>query len=211
MWFAGMGISGVSNADGFSGFYIDAGVGTRSVTTTLTDTISSTTSTVDVGKSAGIGSVAAGWNWTPGGGSILAIGIGIFANFGSTNAGEITLAAPGVSLTEQLTEDARYGISFEPGITFHQDTAVYLKLTASWAKFRGSVSVNGVSAGDVANTHSGIGYGAGIKHLVDKKVFVFAEFEQIDFQSKSEALGGGESLTIKPKNTQGLLGIGYQF
>ena len=141
----------------------------------------------------------------------MAIGIGVFANFGSTNAGEITLTAPGVSLTEQLKEDARYGISFEPGITFHQDTAVYLKLTASWAKFTGNVAANGISTVEVSNNHSGIGYGAGIKHLVDKKIFIFAEFEQVDFQSKTEALGGGESLTIKPKNTQGLLGIGYQF
>jgi len=46
---------------------------------------------------------------------------------------------------------------------------------------------------------------------IDRSDGAVVEFEQINFQSKTEDLGGGATPEIQPKNTQGLIGVGYQF
>jgi opacity protein-like surface antigen len=193
---AGFGLSSVAHSQSFNGGYIDVGVGFRGTTANVTVPGAS----VDMGKSGALGSVAAGWSWNPGGGFVL--GVGAFANDGSSSAAQ--LSAGGATLG--LKQKEGYGVSIEPGVEMGQSNVAYLKLSANWAKFEGAASLSGLGSISTSDTYTGFGYGAGVKHLMNNNMFVFAEWQQVDFQSKDVS-----GVTIKPKNTLGLIGVGWQF
>jgi outer membrane immunogenic protein len=193
---AGFGLSSVAQSQSFNGAYIDAGIGFRGTTAN----VSVPGASVDVGKSSALGSVAAGWSWNPGGGFVL--GVGAFANDGGSSAAELSAGGDRIGLKQK----EGYGVSIEPGVEMGQSNVAYLKLSANWAKFEATASASGLGSASTSDTYTGFGYGAGVKHLMNNNMFVFAEWQQVDFQSKDV-----NGVTIKPKNTLGLIGVGWQF
>lgn len=206
---AGCAVSSVAYSQSFSGFYVDAGIGYGAMTSTVEVAEPSIGSTsLDIGKSNFLGSLAGGWTWNPGGGFVL--GIGAFANLGGSDAAELTSTDSTGTYTIGLKQKESYGITIEPGFEVHPGTVVYAKLTAAQAKLEATVSETGFGSASQSETFTGYGFGAGVKHLINKNLFVFAEWQQIQYQSKSWT-DVGATLTVKPTSTLGLIGVGWQF
>lgn len=210
---ATLSVATTTHAQQFSGPYVNAGIGFKSSTMkfTLVDTDpadSSTTSGDFLGHSEFFGSVAAGWNWNPSGPFVL--GVGIFADLGSTKAGDVDFTDSTGTTSSSIKQKNRYGIALEPGYEFNPRTVGYLKLT--WNRSKYDFSSNDSTSGfpSVSLDFDGYGYGAGLKYLATDNIFVFAEWMQVQYDDKSVTMGTITN-TFKPRNTLGLIGVGWQF
>jgi len=61
---------------------------------------------------------------------------------------------------------------------------------------------------------NGFGYGVGVKHLLYKHVYVGLEVQKVDYSSATykKAYENREDVyTVKPKQLQGLISVGYKF
>lgn len=211
---AGLNVS-VANAQ-WTGLYGDLGVGFNAATAKTTDTVPppiSETLTDDVGKSSFVGSLGAGWRWD---GGVWVLGVGAFYDFPKITIEEARVTGPGfTSVFPRLEQKNRYGIGVDLGWKPTPPIDIYAKVTANWAKVDGTVSTTGVPTVTWSNTHSGLGYGLGIRYLLpgSPSWYLFAEWQQVEFNSKSQSLSPTftDTITVKPKNTIGLIGVGVKF
>ena len=93
-----------------------------------------------------------------------------------------------------------YTIYAEPAIV-NGNTAFYGKLAYIGAKG----AVKGTST-TYTSDFSGIGYGVGIRTLMDKNMYVQVEFMNLNFNIETV-----NSTTVEPDGTTGTVGIGYRF
>lgn len=90
-----------------------------------------------------------------------------------------------------------WGLSVEPGIYLADKTLAYVKLGVARANLK--------SGSSSANTN-GFLYGVGLKHMVTSNVYVGAEFQKVDFRSRSFA-----GMSINPDQTYSGVTVGYKF
>ena len=200
------------------GFYVDGALGGRSTDTkiTFTETGVPGSITQDFGKINFLAEFTAGWRWAPAGAPVV-VGIGAFVDAAGTNAGEQSFSDPTGSGSFKLKQTNRYGLSVDVGPNWR--TMPYAKLTYAWSRFEGELSNSGCNSVSGAQTTSGWGFGAGVRHLQTANLYFFAEVLYQDYGNErfTQTLTCGGVAQIpanadfSASNLIGLIGAGWKF
>ena len=204
--FAVAGASTAFAAESFSGFYVSAGVGQKNTNIEEGVANAGTSASIKLGDTSFVGQFSGGYNFALDGG--FRIGLGAFIDLGDGKAGGASATIAGLAGTYALKETRHYGISIEPGYAFTKDTVGYVKLMYNWTK--GEEVVSGATNASASNTFSAFGYGLGVKSIVSNNVYAFAEWQQTQYNTATFAAGAA-TVTYKPNQTLGLVGLGMQF
>jgi opacity protein-like surface antigen len=94
-----------------------------------------------------------------------------------------------------------YSLYLAPTFTVSDNTAVFIK--GGYHKMNGEASLDGESD---STKFSGWGYGAGIKTMLDKNLFLQAELQYVDYGSETE-----DGLKADIKTSAGIISLGYKF
>ena len=180
-----------AQAANFAGLSLAANVNVTTATTEL----SGVGVTAKLGEGSQTASLQAAYGMAVGSNVVLGFG-GTYAlgdtKTGSLSSGGVTLGFKGKDM---------YSIYFEPGYAVSNSTMLYGKL--AYLSMKAEVTANNLSASQNMN---GVGYGVGVRTMLDKNLFVQVEFSQSDYESKT--VNGG---TYKPTGSTGTVGIGYKF
>jgi hypothetical protein len=201
-------VPAVSAADNFSRFYLQGGIGEKSIN--VDQTVSggpNGSDTVKLGDNSLFGQVAGGYNLAVN--ENFRIGFGAFYDFGSAKAGYASGTIGALSGTFLVKERSHYGISFEPGYMFTKDSVAYVKITYNW--MRAEQSISGVTSAYDATTFTTFGYGVGLKHMIGSKSYLYAEWQNVQYNVRPFNDGVGDSINYKPNESFGLLGVGVNF
>lgn len=195
------GMSSAMAADSDSGPYIAGAIGQKSTTFQESFTVPPLSLTFNQGDTSFFGQISGGYGFDFGKGFKLRAGL--FYDLGNGNAGSISLGGVGAVTSK---EKRRYGVAIEPGYALSRDATTYLKLTYNWARVT-------QTAPDLSTSQnfSGFGYGLGLRYMANKNVYVYGEWQKVDYGSKTTAVDDDVFETIKPKTTLGLFGVGYKF
>lgn len=126
-------------------------------------------------------------------------------NFGATyglnsaKSGEFKINGDGLSVKVKN----QYSLYVEPGLLLSDKTLAYGKISYNKAK-----AVAEDASGDGSRSISGVGYGFGVRTMIDKNLSLHAEVKRVNYGSESTSDG---SATIKTTATVGSIGIGYKF
>ena len=208
-------ISTFANAGSFDGPYVQLGAGVANNSTQVSENYPVPGFyTADLSKTTAAGQILAGYsyNFT----DKFNLAANIYYNFGNDKSGSISIA--GETLDTKLKNV--WGISFEPGYYFTENTLGYAKLGYQ----RGDVSMSAGPLG-VANAEStGVSafmYGFGIKQLLTSNIYIGAEVSRADYSNESLPgtyvghPGGAIPAQYQPKSeasqTLGLVTLGYKF
>ncbi len=126
------------------------------------------------------------------------LGVGFTYDLAKTKMGSIAEAYEGGL---QFKGKDHYSIYVQPTYVLSNTTAVFAKL--GYHHTKGVAEIGGESG---SLKFKGFGYGAGVKVNLDKNLYLQAEAQIIDFDSKTD-----EGITFKPKTAAGILSIGYKF
>jgi len=130
------------------------------------------------------------------------IGFGLNYSLGKSKSGvryKNNVAADTVNIKSQ------YSLYLEPGSLLSDNTLLYGKISIEKGKF----AVTSTPASDsFSRSISGTGYGAGLRHMLDKSKFVQVEFMKVGYKTIT-----ARDLTtkIKSSTTLGTIGIGMKF
>ena len=91
-------------------------------------------------------------------------------------------------------------------LSYHQLDGVAKVTTAISLPAGGSIAANQTTKGDF----EGVGYGFGVKGLVNQNIYIQAEIEYVDYDSEG---GGSTSSVVKfsPETVSGIISVGYKF
>lgn len=167
-----------AQAKNFEGLSIGASIG--SAKTTIEDTTNATTTD---GTSTGL-DLNAQYNWALG--QEFVLGVGLSMGTGNHKAGTDNAGA-------DITTKNRYALEFTPGLAVSKDVLLYGKLAYLNATAEGTGFSENVT---------GVGYGLGVRGMVDKNMFWQVGYDLNQYQEKSNA---------KAKANIFSLGVGYKF
>ena len=142
-------------------------------------------------------SLQAAYGWATGDSTVLSVGATY--NLNDVSSGDASTANGGLSLKRKNG----YSVYFEPGYKVSDRTLAYFKVGYEAATLH-----EDQDASSVESSLDGVGYGLGLRTLMDKHVYLQAEIRQVFYNSFSFA---GQNGSFKTSGTMGLLGIGYQF
>ncbi|MDT8993071.1 outer membrane beta-barrel protein [Curvibacter sp. APW13] len=154
----------------------------------LSASLANAKSTIDTTGAASIDGTSTGldlnaqYNWALG--QEFVLGVGVNMGTGSNKAG--------TSGTTDVVTKNRYALEFTPGFAVSKDVLIYGKIASL------SATVDSGTNTDV----SGIGYGLGVRGMVDKNTFWQVGYDSNKYDEKN-------SSTLK--STVFSLGIGYKF
>lgn len=152
--------------------------------------VEATDGTSDSGTSNGVG-LQVQYNW--GLGSNFLLGVGLAANTGNRKAGVYTNGA------DAYTKD-RYSFDLIPAIPVSDKVLVYIKAS--------SIAATGMSSnGSTSASMQGLGYGLGVRALIDKSWFWQAGYDSIKFNDVTFSNG----TVAKFKSDILTVGVGYRF
>lgn len=151
---------------------------------------------VNYGGQSWNGSIQAAYGVAVSSSSVVTFG-GTYA-LGSIDGGGETLGG----LTEFRAEKA-YSLYVEPGFLLSDNTLAYGKLSYEGAKATGRV----FAGPEYSTAFKGIGFGFGVRTMIDKNMFIQIELKQVGYRS----IDTGDGHTHKPKSTVGTVGIGMKF
>lgn len=126
------------------------------------------------------------------------LGFGVTYSFGDLKAGSIDVG--GRSVDFKLKN--MYSVYVEPGYVLNDSWLAYAKL-GYYGVRNGEESVDGVTA---SKTFGGLGYGVGMRTMLDKKLYLQIEFTQADYNRKTPDFGAYRSMT-----STGSIGLGFKF
>ena len=157
-----------------------------------------------------------GWRWAPAGAQVV-VGVAGFIDAAGTNAGESSFSDPTSSGSFKLKQTNRYGISVDVGPNWR--TMPYGKITYAWSRFEGELNASGCNSVSGAQTTSGWGFGAGVRHLQTANLYFFAEVLYQDYGNErfNQTLTCGgvvqapANLDFSASNLIGLIGAGWKF
>ena len=153
----------------------------------------------------------AGDNW---GGSVQAayglelssssvIGFGMNYSLGKSKSGT---AYDNKVATDTLNIKNQYSFYLEPGSLLSDNTLLYGKISVEKGKF--AVTSTPASNG-FSKSISGTGYGAGLRHMLDKSKFVQVEFMKVAYKTTTPP--ADLTFKLKSSTTLGTIGIGMKF
>lgn len=175
-----------AQAKNFEGFSIGANI--ANTKTTVEDT-SPGGSSID-GTTTGL-ELNAQYNWALG--QEFVLGVGVTMGTGNNKAGTV----PGVG---DVTTKSRYSLEFTPGFAISKDILIYGKI----ASLSGTVELDTVGSESI----SGVGYGLGVRGMVDKNMFWQVGYDLNQYAEKTSTNFG---TTVKGKSNVFSLGMGYKF
>lgn len=112
------------------------------------------------------------------------------------------ISGDGGSITGKFKNMA--SLYLEPGYLLSDKTMVYGKLSYETAKLTASGENGGAS-----RNINGTGFGAGLRTMLDKNMFLQVEVKKVGYGSKS--LGDTDPVEFKTSATVGTVGIGWKF
>lgn len=171
-----------AQAKNFEGFSLGANL--ANTKTTFEDTSAS----ID-GTTTGL-ELNAQYNWALGPDFVL--GVGVTMGTGNNKAGT-------TATNRDVSTKSRYALEFTPGLTLSKDVLLYGKV----ASLSGTAEVDGLGSEGI----SGIGYGLGVRGLVDKNMFWQVGYDLNQYTEKTSATLG----TYKAKSSIFSLGMGIKF
>jgi len=193
-------------AGAFEGPYMGVGIGPKSQNTKLTDAQGDE---VDgLGKNTFFGKVLGGYSMNF---DKFNLGANVFYNIGTTTSNVVTPGGIFNGSSVEVKWKNQFGVEFQPGYYLGDSTLGYLKL--SWQHMKAELQINTPSgSANPSDSFNGFGVGIGMKHAMDKNVFLWVDFEQTFFSSKTYSTSlSTASIEAKPKQTLGTFGVGYQF
>jgi opacity protein-like surface antigen len=217
---AGMTVTTAASAQvpTWHGFYLDGALGGRSTDTSTNLTVSGVAGSQDqdFGKTNFLAEFTGGWRWAPAGAPVV-VGVAGFIDAAGTNAGESSFSDPTSSGSFKLKQTNRYGISVDVGPNWR--TMPYGKITYAWSRFEGELNASGCNSVSGAQTTSGWGFGAGVRHLQTANLYFFAEVLYQDYGNErfNQTLTCGgvvqapANLDFSASNLIGLIGAGWKF
>ena len=155
------------------------------------------------------------------------VGIGVTYDLNKTNIGKQSLTfgpdaeANGDSL-EGIVVNAKsklkdhYSIYLQPSYLVNNTTALFAKIGYHEARSTYSIGGTGndyftVTPASYKKKHDGLGYGLGLKTFLDNNIFIQAEAEYVDYNSKTIDFGEGITASLKPETISGKISVGYKF
>jgi len=212
-------------AGAFDGPYIQLGAGMVNNSTQIDAGayVANTLGAVsgDLSKEGAAGQVLAGYSYNVSDKFNLAANV--FYNFGDDKSGTVNIGVLESSLTANAKLKNVWGVSFEPGIYFTEQTLGYVKLGYQRGDVKLNVSTSGVSnLVDVESSNAdAFLYGFGIKQLVTSNIYIGAEVSRAEYSKESlsgtyvGSPGGAIPSQFRPSGeasqTQGLVTLGYKF
>ncbi len=175
-----------NGANGFTGF----SAGANANASTSSTEVRSGNGYADMGKSSQDVSLQAAYGFAMGNNYVLGLG----ATYG---LGDLKYGTSGIPGAGNLKGKDAYSIYLEPGYAISNSTLVYGKL--AYLSMKGEVS-------GASEDFSGVGYGVGIRHKLNKNLFLQGEITQSEYSDETML-----NTTYKPSGTTGTVGIGYQF
>ncbi len=141
----------------------------------------------------------------------------IFYNIGDQNSGKNSAAARASgytgSISQEFTLKNSWGVSLEPGLYVADKTLGYLKLSYynSQLNYDVSSSLSGPSVNYSAGFNSsksmnGIGYGLGLKQMFTDNIYGMVEYQYVQYDTWNDG-----SISYKPNQNYGWIGVGYKF
>ena len=218
----------LSQAKGFEGVNLALGFGSTAGKTSYKDA-NDTLLNADI--SAGeinnlIYSADISYNFTPN--NKFFVGIGATYDFNKTKIGSQSIAygadaqnsdgdsLDGVVVNAKGKLQDHYSVYFQPAYLVNNTTALFAKI--SYHEANSTFAVGGTGNADFTvtpesykNSHSGVGYGLGLKTFLDSNIYIQAEAEYIDYNSKTLDFGDGVTASLKPETISGRISIGYKF
>lgn len=187
----GMASAQVSNFTGFSGAVNLSSVSSRT----------EVASRFQLGGDNWGGSVQAAYGLELSSSSV--IGFGLNYSLGNSKSGSAyynNVASDTVNIKNQ------YSFYLEPGSLLSDNTLLYGKISVEKGKF---VVTSRIASDGFSKSISGTGYGAGLRHMLDKSKFVQVEFMKVAYKTITPPA----DLTVKLKSstTLGTIGIGMKF
>jgi hypothetical protein len=139
------------------------------------------------------------------------IGLGFTYGLNDTDAGTVA------SILKFKIEDQR-SVYIQPTYAFNNSFAAYGKIGYHEMDGKATLTQNlfinnqnyGLAAGSASGEFKGIGYGFGLKGLINQNVYIQAEVQYVDYDSE----GGGSDNNVgsfKPETVSGIISIGYKF
>jgi len=139
------------------------------------------------------------------------IGLGFTYGLNDTDAGTVA------GILKFKSEDQR-SVYIQPTYVFNNSFAAFGKL--GYHEMDGKVTLTqnlflnnqnyGIAAGSLSRKFEGIGYGFGLKGLINQNAYIQAEVQYVDYDSE----GGGSANNVasfKPETVSGIISIGYKF
>lgn len=190
--FAVLPMFATAQSQNFVGFDLGLDVGFKSTSAKL----SSANSSLD-----SVGSTD--WGWALTGGYTMPLGqsatLGFVGSYDLSTTEFAKLSDPSTTVKAKMKD--HYSIGLEPGWVVSNNVLVYGKLNYHSANF--SLDYNSSSG---KQDFKAFGYGAGVKVLMSKNVFVRLSVERVDYDSKTVS-----GVTMKPSDTTGMIGLGWKF
>ena len=139
------------------------------------------------------------------------IGLGFTYGLNDTDAGTVA------SILKFKIEDQR-SVYIQPTYAFNNSFAAYGKIGYHEMDGKATLTQNlfinnqayGLAAGSASAEFKGIGYGFGLKGLINQNTYIQAEVQYVDYDSE----GGGSANNVgsfKPETVSGIISIGYKF
>jgi hypothetical protein len=139
------------------------------------------------------------------------IGLGFTYGLNETDAGTVA------GILKFKSEDQR-SVYIQPTYVFNNSFAAFGKLgyyeMDGKATLTQDLFVNGesygIAAGSLTKKFEGIGYGFGLKGLINQNTYIQAEVQFIDYESE----GGGSTASVasfSPETVSGIISVGYKF
>jgi opacity protein-like surface antigen len=197
-------------AGGFDGPFVQAYIGAATSQSKISSDSSIDPPSINSNQSetSFLGQIAGGYSHSFGSFNLAG---SAFYNVGDQNAGTFnsarSTAGSNLNLTGKLSNT--WGVAIEPGWNFDSTTLGYAKFAyvGTTYKLNDSYTEPGYSQSGSGNTNfNGVGYGVGLKKLIDKNIYVGGEVVYTQFNSKTD---GG--LTLKPNQMSYMIGLGYKF
>jgi len=131
------------------------------------------------------------------------IGFGLNYSLGNSKSG---IAYDKKVATDTLNIKNQYSFYLEPGSLLSDNTLLYGKISVEKGKF---AVTSTPASNSFSKSISGTGYGAGLRHMLDKSKFVQVEFMKVGYKTITPP----KDLTTKLESstTLGTIGIGMKF
>lgn len=108
-----------------------------------------------------------------------------------------------------LDMDESFGLTLHAGPVYKDDTLFYGLLGYRWLEAEGTyTTATGVSRDD--DRIGGVRFGFGVRHQVDERFFLRAEYGYTVFSSETLRFDG-ERVAIDPESSEFHFGLGYRF
>jgi opacity protein-like surface antigen len=198
--------SAMAQATAFEGFTAGLNVGSVGGTSSITQSVEGIgTATADWGQQSFVPGVELGYNYAATQNIVLAVTATY--DFADSKLGQQNISFDADSASINFKGQNRYSINLKPGYVITPSTMVYA--TVGYNSM--TVKTGGFTAAASSSSFSGIGYGLGLAVMATKNIFVKAEFQQINFGSKSITGAEEFNASLKPSLTVGTIGVGYKF